>query len=284
MTSAYRKIRHKASRTILRAPIVWLRNRGLDTNDVFLASYPRSGNTWLRYLLAQVLTGRPATFESINSLIPEVGIHRGAAKLLPGTGRLIKTHELYSPCYKRAIYLIRDVRDVIVSQFLREKELGLVWWGAFDAYIPRFLDGSINNFGPWHNHIPDWLDSPLAQQGDLLVVRFEEMRRNTQQQLERIVDFLGYRASLETLAEAIADNTVDRLRSLENNTQRVHTSRREDGRFIRQGAVMGWRERLTEPQLQLIEKYAGKTMARLGYPSWKSVMLRGNGALTATGA
>lgn len=284
MTSTYRKIRHRASRTILRAPIVWLRNRGLDANDVFIASYPKSGNTWLRFLLAQVLSGRSATFETINRLIPEIGIHQRAAKLLPGAGRLIKTHELYSPCYKRAIYLVRDVRDALLSQYSREKELGLVWWGELDAYIPRFLDGSINNFGPWHEHIPNWLDSPLAQRGDLLVVQFEEMRRNPQPSLERLVDFLGYQVPPEILAEAIADNTVDRLRALENVAQRVHRSKSEEGRYVRQGAVMGWRGKLTEPQLQLVERYAGKTMARMGYPSWKSVALQSSGQLTATGA
>jgi len=284
MTSTYRKIRHKASRTILRAPIVWLRNRGLDANDVFIASYPKSGNTWLRFLLAQVLSGKPATFDTINSLIPEIGIHHYAAKLLPGTGRLIKTHELYTPCYKRAIYLIRDVRDALLSQYAREKELGLVWWGGLDAYIPRFLNGSINNFGSWHEHIPNWLDSPLAQRGDLLVVQFEEMRRNPQPNLERLVDFLGYQVSPEALAQAIAANTVARLRARENDTQRIHRSTSEEGRYVRQGAVMGWRGKLTEPQLELIEKYAGKTMARMGYPSWKSVIPQSCGPLTTTSA
>jgi hypothetical protein len=274
MTSIYRKIRHRASRTKLRAPIVWLRNRGLDANDAFIASYPKSGNTWLRFLLAQVLSGKPATFDSINSLIPEIGLHQHAANLLPGNGRLIKTHELYSPCYKRAIYLIRDVRDVVLSQYAREKELGLVWWGELDAYIPRFLDGSINNFGSWNDHIPNWLDSSLAQRGDLLVVQFEEMRRNPQPNLERLVDFLGYQVSPEMVAEAIADNTVERLRARENDTQRLHRSKSEEGRYVRHGAVMGWLGKLTEPQLQLIEKHAGKTMARMGYPSWKSVELK----------
>jgi hypothetical protein len=35
---------------------------------------------------------------------------------------------------------------------------------------------------------------------------------------------------------------------------------------------MGWREQFTEPQLELIEQYAGDTMARMGFPSWKTVV------------
>jgi len=281
MVSIYRKIRHKASRTVLRAPIIWLRNRGLDQTDVCMASYPRSGSTWMRFMLARLLTGKSTTFDSINGLIPEIGIHQPAAQLLPGGGRLIKTHELYSPCYRRAVYLIRDVRDVILSQYSRENELGLVWWGNLDAYIGKFLDGTINNFGAWQTHVPNWLDSPLAQRGDVLLVKFEEVRRNPQPHLERVLDFLGLQASPDTVAEAIADNTVDRMRARENKAQTLHRSNREEGRFVRQGAVMGWREKLNENQLECIEKLAGKTMARMGYPSWRSVA-RETGELTST--
>jgi hypothetical protein len=35
---------------------------------------------------------------------------------------------------------------------------------------------------------------------------------------------------------------------------------------------MGWREKVTEAQLELIERHAGETMIRMGYPAWKSVI------------
>ena len=79
--STYRKIRHKASKTLLRAPVIWMRHRGIDRNDIMIASYPRSGNTWLRFLLTKILTGRSAAFDDVNNVIPEIGI--------------IKTHYTY---------------------------------------------------------------------------------------------------------------------------------------------------------------------------------------------
>lgn len=272
MPSTYRKIRHQASRTLLRAPIIWMRHCGIDRNDVMVASYPRSGNTWLRFLLTRILTGKSAGFDNVNSVIAEIGIHKDALPLLPGEGRLIKTHELYRPTYKRAIYLIRDVRDVLLSQYSRENELGLVWWGDFDGYIKAFLEGTINGFGPWQEHIPQWLDSPLAKRGDVLAVKFADMRRNTQETLERIVDFLGLEVQPKVIAEAIADNTVEKMRAREERSQTLHKSTGEEGRFVRKGAIMGWREKFTEPQLELIEQYAGETMARMGFASWKTVV------------
>jgi hypothetical protein len=270
--STYRKIRHKASKTLLRAPIIWLRDRGIDRNDVMVASYPRSGNTWLRFMLTRILTGKSAGFDNVNSVIAEVGIHKDARPLLPGEGRLIKTHELYRPAYKRAIYLVRDLRDSLLSQYSREKELGLVWWADFDGYIEAFLKGTINGFGSWQEHIPNWLDSPLAKRGDILVVPFEQMRKNPQEKLEVILDYLGFKTDPHVIAEAIADNTLERMRERENKAQKLHKSKREEGRFVRQGAIMGWREKFTQPQLEMIEHYAGETLARMGYPSWKDVV------------
>jgi hypothetical protein len=283
--STYRKIRHKASKTLLRAPVIWMRHRGIDRNDIMIASYPRSGNTWLRFLLTKILTGRSAAFDDVNNVIPEIGIHKDALHLLPGDGRLIKTHEVYRPTYKRAVYLIRDVRDVLLSQYSRENELGLVWWGDFDAYLNGFLNGTVNGFGSWQEHIPMWLDSPLAQNGNLLPIMFADMRRNTQDTLERIVDFLGFAVQREVIADAIADNTVDKMRAREASAQKLYKTNSEEGRFVRKGSVMGWRDKLTEAQLDLIEQYAGKTMARMGFPSWKTVIKASTEqALTGTNA
>ncbi len=270
--STYRKIRHKASKTLLREPIIWLRHRGIDRNDVMVASYPRSGNTWLRFMLTKILTGKSAGFDNINKVISEIGIHKDALPLLPGEGRLINTHELYRPTYKRAIYLVRDLRDSLLSQYSREKELGLVWWADFDGYIEAFLKGTINGFGPWQEHIPNWLDSPLAKRGDLLMVQFEQMRKTPQEKLEQILDFLGLEVRPEMIAEAIADNTIERMKDRENNAKRLHKSDNKEGRFVRQGAVMGWVDKYTPEQLELIDQYAGKTLARTGYPSWREVL------------
>src|SRR5690242_17221396 len=117
MGSTIRRLRYRGSQTALRVPLIWLRHRGFGPNDVFLASFPRSGNTWLRFVLGEVLTRESVEFENVNRIIPEVGLQGKARAVLPGGGRLIKTHELYRQEYQRAIYVIRDVRDVLLSEF-----------------------------------------------------------------------------------------------------------------------------------------------------------------------
>jgi hypothetical protein len=73
--------------------LIWL--RGLAPKDIFLASFSRSGNTWARFLLSEVLTGISANFKSIDRTVAEMGIHLKARSVLPGGGRCVQTHEHY---------------------------------------------------------------------------------------------------------------------------------------------------------------------------------------------
>lgn len=260
-----RQIRHAITRTQIRVPLIWLRHRGLDANDVMLASYPRSGSTMTRFIMVEILTGQGSSFDNVNKVIPEMGIQWPALPVLPGEGRLVKTHEPYRKEYKRAVYIVRDMRDVILSQYSREKELGIAH-DDFDAYLKEFLKGRIAGYGSWHEHIESWFASPLARNGNMLVVKFDDLRRNTQETFTRILEFLGLDMDSEKIRNAIANNTLERMREKENKAQTLHKTDREDGRFVRKGSLGGWRERLTEAQLGLIDEYAGKSLALLGYP------------------
>ena len=122
-----RRTGYRLSKTALRPPLIWLRHQGLDPADVMIASYPRSGNTWCRFLLAEILTNHTTGFDSIDKVGPTGRPSQQVAlPLLPGCGRLIKTHEQYRKEYANAIYLVRDVRDVVLSYYDRGKYLGVV--------------------------------------------------------------------------------------------------------------------------------------------------------------
>jgi hypothetical protein len=278
---AVKRFRHKVARTRLRVPLIWFRNCGLDENDVFIASYPRGGSTWTRFVLYELLSGESSNFDNVNRGIPEIGIHWHAKPLLPGEGRLIKTHEPYRKEYARAIYLVRDMRDVIFSQFSREKELGILY-DDFDGYLTKFLQGKISGFGAWQAHIQSWLECPLAHSGDLLVLRFEDLRKDMESALTRTVDFLGVPAAPEAIRAAIANNTLDRMRQKEEKSVTLHHSKSgEEGRFVRKGAVGGWREKLSDEHLRLIDTYAGDAFRRMGYPLAAAVAAARQGMASA---
>src|SRR2546427_12929310 len=91
----------------LRGPAVALRYRGLRSSDVLLAGYPRSGTTWLTFMLAEVLSGVPSTWASTGKLVPAVGRHQCAPALLQSDGRLPRTHEQRGPAHAVPAYVVR---------------------------------------------------------------------------------------------------------------------------------------------------------------------------------
>ena len=46
----------------------------------------------------------------------------------------------------------------------------------------------------------------------------------------------------------------------------------EEGRFVRKGSIGGWRNRLTDEQIRLVDQYAGPVLERLGYPTAKTLL------------
>ncbi len=263
-TSAYRKLRRVFAKTRLRAPLVWWEHRNLLPNDVFIASYPKSGSTWLRFVLFELLSGMPAGFKATNELMTRIGQHGRAIQSLPGGGRFIGTHQQYRKDYKKAIYLVRDARDVVSSEFAYLTALDY-FRGDLDKYISTFLFtcGSAYGYGPWQQHISSWLDSPLKGTENLLVVRYEDLRQDPVPGFARMAEFLGLHTDLDKIKIAVENNSIQKMREKENR-EPVRASIK--GRFVRDGAVRGWVSRLSPALVHLIEEHAGSTLLRLGYP------------------
>jgi len=261
-TNAYRKLRRKLSRTGLRAPLIWLRHHGFRPADVFLGSYPRSGTTWSRFVLLEILTGHEGGFDEVNGMLHGVGNQATGAAVLPGGGRLLATHEQYRKQYHKAIYLVRDVRDVILSEFAYTTALEF-FEDDLDAFISDFLRKKVNPFGPWQKHVASWLDSPIGSTPSLLKVHYEELRKNPLEQFTRIATFLGVDSDPALIQRAIEHNSLAKMKEKE----RVAPQRASvKGQFVRKGEVQGWRAKLTAEQVQFIAEHAGSILQRLGYP------------------
>ena len=277
MINPYRFVRAKAARSVIRDPWVWSWHVGLKPQDMFLASYPRSGSTWLRFILFQVLAGEDPGFGNLEKRLPEIHIHRGAPPILPNGGRLIKTHEQYRSEYTRAAVLIRDVRDVFLSTFAGCTALGLapiVSNGDMDSFLEAFVRGKALQQGSWQDHTLSWLRSPLAENGNLLVVRYEDLRQKPEENVGKLLEFFGVTPNYQAIRKAIEDNSLQQMRKKEENAKKTGErtellGRRkalgEQTRFVRQGAVGGWREQLTETQIKFLEEYAGEAMLAAGY-------------------
>jgi hypothetical protein len=230
----------------------------------------------------EVLTTGDAGFLNVNQILPEMGTHRPMKPVLPNGGRVIKTHEQYRSGYKRAIYLMRDLRDVMLSNWARDKEMGFAQYfdhgKGMDGYVQSFLKGKVTRFGSWQSHVASWLDCPLASNGNLLVVRYEDLRRDTENGLLEMLEFLGVPGDRERVRRAVENNSLRAMREKEEKAKtsgaalgkgtllRKHRIDREDARFVRTGSMGGWREKLSETQIEMVDRYAGEALLRAGYP------------------
>lgn len=262
------QIRYGVARSnALRAPLLWLRHRGLDSHDVFLASYARSGSTLPRFLLAEALTGTTATFDDIQEIVPEIGIHVRAKELFPGGGHLIKTHERFRNRYKRGIYIVRDVRDVMLSAFAREKSFDLLKAKSLDDYVEPFMQGKMVRYGPWQDHVSEWINSPLAKRGGLLVLRYEDLRTDLAGSFTRALNFLNLEFDAAGIQRTLDNNSMEKMRKREDAAKRLPKTGKEEGRQVGKGAVQGWRQTLSPEKLEIVDRYAGEILRRLGYPT-----------------
>ncbi len=241
--------------------MVVLRHRALTADDVFLAGYPKSGNTWLAFLLGDALFDVDVDFVNQGSHIPGVGRHAGASPFGAGPGRFLRTHEPYRSCYRRAVYVVRDVHDVLISYYQHHRMNRLDV--SLNRFVPDFLAGHLDGFGSWMSHVQSWMTS----RAELHVVRYEDLTANTPGTVRQALEFLGRADRADRIPRAIERNSLDRMRAKEWNARRTlpeFAALDPNYPFVGSGTKVP-KPTLSSEQLELVDRAAGSVMERLGY-------------------
>lgn len=248
----------------LRNLVIGFRHRGIKNADVFLASYPKSGNTWLKFILGEAIAGHEVDFVSVEQYVPLIGKHVRFTGELPQGGRLIKTHEPYRPEYKKAIYLVRDVRDVLVSYFYHQLFMR-GFSDTIDKFIPLFLEGRLDGYGRWDRHVRSWLDAARTNP-NIKVVKYEDLRKKTKDTVTQIIEFIGIEPDPSKVKQLVEHNSLNQMKKKEQEAfLTIFKDKREDIGFVRKGSVGGWRETLNPEDHRNIERIAADVLKRLGY-------------------
>jgi len=245
-------------------------------DDVFLVSYPRSGNTWTRFLLGNLLwEDDPVTFLNIESRIPEIYFNPDRFMRALERPRVLKSHECFQPHYPRVIYIVRDPRDVAISYYHHNVKAGNVPDDyPMASFVPRFIAGEFDSiFGSWRDNVLSWTALRHGSPGFLLL-RYEDMKQDPATALSDIVAFLKgcsfpeIESGPEALRRAIELSSPERMRALEKKEagQWVLTKRtRADKPFVRAATSGGWKSQLAPESLTAIESAWGDLMQSLGY-------------------
>lgn len=157
---------------------------------VALASFPGSGNTWLRYLLQQ------ATGLVTGSVYMDYGLLKNGfpgESVTNGSVLVVKTHE-WGPrargLFKRAILLVRNPAAAIQAEFNRQSG-GHVGFASADRYRRnkgKFWLTFVNDkLSSWKKTNLDWLEKFA---GPTHVIFYEQLVDNTEHTLRTVLDFL----------------------------------------------------------------------------------------------
>lgn len=269
---------------------------------IWLASYPKSGNTWLRNFLHHLMIN-PSQPLKPNQLHQFTlgGDHRAwydkahggptlmlseaelatlrprAQALMTGASPdsvFVKTHSrvgdqggtpLISPeCSAGAIYVVRDPRDVVLS--------GADHYGlSIDDMITRMADPEAKLGGNADNvisYLSSWsvhVDSWTGRPTpQLLTLRYEDMEAKPLGTFGSIAKFLGLKVPRDRLERAIRFSSFKVSQRLEAEHGFRERSNHAQ-RFFRVGKSGQWRGQLSPEQIARLETDHGPVMRRFGY-------------------
>jgi hypothetical protein len=268
---------------------------------IWLASYPKSGNTWMRVFLHNLLSNpkEPTNIGALNQfcLGEDLAVYynhfdprplsklstKEVLEIRPKVHELltraspdsifVKTHNflgevegvslLNMNCTAGAIYVVRNPLDVAISY---AHHFGV----DMDEAIQQ-LDCSATGTSTTDMSARQYFSSWSVHVKSWTqvsfparhVVRYEDMTENPLETFRGVAEFLGLDPPPDRLERAISHSSFERLQTQEN--EKGFVERSQYSRFFRSGQVGQWREDLSEDQVKQVVCDHREQMERFGY-------------------
>ena len=269
---------------------------------LWLASYPKSGNTWIRAFLHNLLMNpnAPVSTNELNKFTTsdiayawyapytskgphdlsddEVAslrrsVHRDLTKVHPDTV-FVKTHCVLGELHGTqlfnmdvtagAIYVVRNPLDVAVSL---ASHLGV----SVDEAIEVMASDGAKSYPADHQVTEFWgswsrhvRSWTVNSHSRLKILRYEDLYNRPAKTFGSLVKFLGLQPPKQRLHKAIRFSSFDTLKKLEE-TQGFNERSAKAERFFRKGMPGQWKESLTEKQIARIVETQAPQMRRFAY-------------------
>ena len=268
---------------------------------LWLASYPKSGNTWVRIFLENLFrnAAEPVSINELNVVafgdaqrqLYQMLIDRpldelsdlDILKLRPvlqeklasrSETSIVKTHNRMGfvddvPIISLqhtmgAIYVVRNVFDVTVSfaaHYNTPMDEAVRSVCRETMHTTTTKAAVIQYLGPWGDHYRGWTEVPGFEP---LVLRYEDLRAKPFKEFSRIVKFLKIPANPDRIKRAIRFSNFEEV-SKQEKQEGFRERVRADQTFFREGKVGGWRRSLSDDHVaQLVEAH-GDVLRELRY-------------------
>lgn len=276
LTAATRGLQ-RLEQTVEEAQLVTRYFRGLlefrpRPDDIWVATYPRSGTTWVQFLLYQLTTDGDLGFHHLTDVSPwfERSLARGTCRAADfdavPSPRVFKSHLTpgWLPAGGRVVYVERSPEDVLVSyyHFYRSH---LRFQGTFDEFYGRFVAGDLQ-YGRWSDHVAEWTHSAATR--SVLRLTFEGLRDDPERTVRRLCRFLDLEPGAAVVGRALERTRFDFMKMHEEKFDHVTALLRERGlqqnAFLRKGRGGEGRTLLGNGQRGALEQSRHRAPLRRG--------------------
>ncbi len=242
--------------------------------DVYLISFPKSGRTWLRMLLAQYFSLKYNLKLNLDlykmtfgkdlpniSTDPRIGNYAKHG----GTKPLSITKNLHQ---KKIIFLVRDPKDVLVSYFFEwSKRRKLGYQKSLSSFIRE--DFTLPKIVQFMNL---WGEEMQKRPDDFVLVRYEDLHQSTSLQLKRVLQFLDVAIDEALLEEAVSQSSFNNMLKMEASSKfgsdhRLTPTNKEDRNSykMRKGKVGGYKSYFGPEDLTYINQRLGSLLPLFDY-------------------
>jgi hypothetical protein len=259
------------------------RNHVPGKQDVFVATYAKSGTNWMMQIAHQLIYHGEGEYDHIHCVVPwpdtEVMppfMRRYAIplkdathwKASPEQKRVIKTHfdwELlpYSPD-ARYIMVIRDPKDIFVSSyfFVRDGVLGPAM-PKVDTWYKLFLSDKFVIGGSWAaNTAGYWAQ---RHRPNVLIVSFQSIKRDLRGTVLEVADFLDIHVTDDVIQTVCDKSSFQYMKGIDH---KFHIGKiipwRRPGSMMRKGTQGGSSELLTPAQQREMDAHFMAELKGLG--------------------
>ena len=243
-----------------------LKDFGLRGGDLFIATFPKSGTNWARYIVQLIRNsgeddGKSAWSAIWLSAIGKMGFEKNnlATVAAMPSPRVFFDHAPYdmtpgglpSASPAKYIYVARNPKDVMVSYYYHHLS-GKGSYGfseTWDVFFHLFLTGKVG-YGSWFEHVLEWWkhkDDP-----NVLFLKYEDMKKDHPGAVRAIAEFMGCDLKPDVLDKIVMESTIDRMKANPSTNfswlPPTVFALEEINPFVRKGIVGDWKNHFTAEQ------------------------------------
>ncbi len=183
--------------------------KNLMHDDIFIVEFPKSGITWLSYILGNIelqLMGKDdfVTFYNHHKYVIDVHQTRNSEVNRIMSRTFIKSHSVYNPYYYFVLYLIRNPFDVMVSYY------NFMYDHGYHKSFENFVKDERYGIEKWKEHISSWFYQKTDAQR-MHFIKYENLIKDPAFEITCIYQNLGLKLDKDILNKALDLSNIEHM-------------------------------------------------------------------------